>query len=893
MTGSVAERLNAALADRYRIERELGAGGMATVYLARDLKHDRMVAVKVLKPELAAVLGADRFIVEIKTTAALQHPHVLPLFDSGTAGGFLYYVMPFIDGETLRDKLHRETQLGVDEAVKIAIEVADALHYAHTHGVIHRDIKPENILMANGRPMVADFGIALAVSAAAGGRMTETGLSLGTPHYMSPEQATAEKEITGRSDVYSRASVLYEMLTGEPPHMGNSAQQIIMKIITDRARPVTELRKSVPPNVAAAVAKALEKLPADRFSTAKAFAEALSNATYALPGSTIVAEAASRSRWKERAAVPLAATAALLLVAALWGWLRSRPEVSALVTRVQLVLPDSAPLSQQAGNLFAITEDGSKIVYVGPGSGDIDLWIRPIDALAATRIPETTGGDSPFLSPDGESVAFYRNSPSQLFTASLRGGPRQVVASDSMLALAGDWGPDGSIYFSRSGGLRRVAKAGGAVEEVTRLDSARGDVSHGWVDVLPNGKAAVFTIRRAQRDANDIAVVDLRSHEVRILFRGMVARYAVSGHLVYSAADGGLFAIGFDANALTTHGTVIPIVADVGRGGAASAGEPHFAVSRTGTLLYGTGGTSPGSEQLLWVDRSGRREVIDSTFDGMLGTLALSPDGRRVAISVHNATEWQIWTKDLNGGPTGKVSLEGASSSAPSWSADGNFVMFRSDGGGAANGLYRRRADGSLGVEPVFLRKAITFGFQSADGAWAILQEGNFPTAHLYARRTQDDTAKVPLVAPSKSEFSPRLSPDGHWLAYVAVESERPEVYVSPFPNTSTSRTQVSVSGGLEPLWARSGRELFYTTATDASDLIAAQIETAPTFRVVKRTTLFSRAAYNASFVGASYYDVSPDGRRFIMSREPTQAASEHLVLVLNWFAELRAAAKP
>jgi eukaryotic-like serine/threonine-protein kinase len=202
------ERLTAALADRYRIERELGQGGMATVYLARDLKHDRLVAVKVLKPELAAVLGAERFVQEIKTTAALQHPHILPLFDSGEADGFLYYVMPFIDGETLRSKLDRETQLGVDESVKIASDVADALQYAHAHGVIHRDIKPENILLANGRPMVADFGIALAVSAAAGGRMTETGLSLGTPHYMSPEQATAEKEITGRSDIYSLATVL-------------------------------------------------------------------------------------------------------------------------------------------------------------------------------------------------------------------------------------------------------------------------------------------------------------------------------------------------------------------------------------------------------------------------------------------------------------------------------------------------------------------------------------------------------------------------------------------------------------------------------------------------------------------------------------------------------------
>src|SRR5687767_12623614 len=244
---AIADRLITALADRYRIERELGAGGMATVYLAQDLKHDRKVAIKVLKPELAAVLGAERFVVEIKTTAAMSHPHILPLFDSGTADGFLFYVMPYIQGETIREKLNRETQFGVDEAVRIAREVADALDYAHRHGVIHRDIKPENILLHDGRAMVMDFGIALAVSAAAGGRMTETGLSLGTPHYMSPEQATAEKELSNRSDIYSLGCVLYEMLTGSPPHVGATAQQIIMKIVTEDARPVTQLRKSVPP----------------------------------------------------------------------------------------------------------------------------------------------------------------------------------------------------------------------------------------------------------------------------------------------------------------------------------------------------------------------------------------------------------------------------------------------------------------------------------------------------------------------------------------------------------------------------------------------------------------------------------------------------------------------
>src|SRR5947208_8294174 len=252
--------LSSALADRYRIERELGGGGMATVYLAADLKHDRKVAIKVLKPELAAVLGADSFVVQIRTTAALQHPHILPLFDSGEADGFLYYVMPYIQGETIREKLNRETQFGIEESIRITREVADALDYAHRHGVIHRDIKPENILLHDGRAMVMDFGIALALSAAAGGRMTETGLSLGTPHYMSPEQATAEKEISGRSDVYSLASVLYEMLAGQPPHVGGSAQQVIMKIIAESVAPVTQLRKTVPNNVAAAVGKALEKL---------------------------------------------------------------------------------------------------------------------------------------------------------------------------------------------------------------------------------------------------------------------------------------------------------------------------------------------------------------------------------------------------------------------------------------------------------------------------------------------------------------------------------------------------------------------------------------------------------------------------------------------------------
>ncbi|MBI4543413.1 MAG: serine/threonine protein kinase, partial [Gemmatimonadetes bacterium] len=275
----IVGRLAAALADRYAIERELGAGGMATVYLAHDVRHDRKVALKVLRPELAAILGGERFLKEIRLTANLQHPHILPLHDSGEAEGIVYYVMPYVEGESLRDRLTREKQLPVEDAVRIAREVASALDYAHRHQVVHRDIKPENILLHDGSALVADFGIALAVSSAGGGtRMTETGMSLGTPHYMAPEQAMGEREITPKADVYALGVVLYEMLTGDPPFTGSTAQAIVARVVTESPRPLLPQRHTIPRHVEAAVLTALEKLPADRFHTAAEFADALARA---------------------------------------------------------------------------------------------------------------------------------------------------------------------------------------------------------------------------------------------------------------------------------------------------------------------------------------------------------------------------------------------------------------------------------------------------------------------------------------------------------------------------------------------------------------------------------------------------------------------------------------
>jgi len=301
---SETARLAAALADRYRIERELGQGGMATVYLAHDLKHEREVALKVLRLELAAVLGPERFLAEIKITARLDHPHILTLIDSGASDGFLYYVLPFVRGESLRDKLNREKQLGLEEALTITKQVASALDYAHHHGVVHRDIKPENILLHEGEAVLTDFGIALAVKEAGGNRLTETGLSLGTPQYMSPEQATGDRQLDARSDVYSLGAVLYEMLAGEPPVTGPNVQAMIAKLMTERPTRLRVVRETVPEGIDNAVARALSKVPADRFASASEFARGL-----ALTGATASANAGTRRRWITFPVVGVAALA--------------------------------------------------------------------------------------------------------------------------------------------------------------------------------------------------------------------------------------------------------------------------------------------------------------------------------------------------------------------------------------------------------------------------------------------------------------------------------------------------------------------------------------------------------------------------------------------------------
>jgi hypothetical protein len=439
---SDVSRLTTALEQRYRIERELGAGGMATVFLATDLKHDREVALKVLRPELGAVLGAERFLAEIKITARLDHPHILTLIDSGAEGGFLYYVLPFVRGESLRDKLNREHQLGLDEALAITRQIAGALDYAHRHGVVHRDIKPENILLLEGEAMLADFGIALAVSEAGGNRLTETGLSLGTPQYMSPEQATGDRMLDARSDVYSLGAVLYEMLAGEPPVTGPSAQAMIAKLMTERPVHLRVVRSSVPEAVDAAVARALDKTPADRFPSAGDFARALDDRTVTKAGAepTVVlpARRPRRRLWAVLAVVLLAlVVAAGAFVAA---GRRAAPAVSyALRDRTQLTFSGTVFVS-------AVSADGKQLAYITHNCGatgcSYAVDLQDVGGTATHRVLDgATAAYGLEWSPDRRNLIFVGtiNRRWGLYLLSALGGaPRYLSSGAAMFWGGGD-----------------------------------------------------------------------------------------------------------------------------------------------------------------------------------------------------------------------------------------------------------------------------------------------------------------------------------------------------------------------------------------------------------------------------------------------------------------------
>ncbi|MGZ6157353.1 MAG: protein kinase domain-containing protein [Solirubrobacteraceae bacterium] len=882
----------------YLIERELGSGGMATVYLAHDKKHDRKVAIKILHAELAAVLGAERFLQEIRVTANLQHPHILGLIDSGLIGedagelkGRPYYVMPYVEGESLRQRLDKEQQLPVSDSVRIATEVASALDYAHRHNVIHRDIKPENILLHDGSAIVADFGIALAVTEAGGARITQTGLSLGTPGYMSPEQAMGERTITARSDIYSLGAVTYEMLSGEPPFTGPTVQAVVARVMTEEPRPLTTQRRNVPANVAAAVSHALEKVPADRFASAHEFAEALNNPLFTLFGQQSAATVdRENSRFKPMF-YGAATVAALFLAIAIWSSMRPAPVKP--VVRYNLVFDSAEAMIQPIGYFwgrFALSRDGSRLAYVGGPHGQI--LVRQRNQLHATAIPGSEGAQNPFFSPDGQQVGFVTGG-NKLQIASLNGGP-PITVTDSLVGHSGaSWGRDGFIYidgWAEEPLIRVEAKAGAVPKRFTVMDTASREVDHAWPDVLPNGKGMLITI--GVTDApRSIGVVDLSSGKHRVIVNNAVyARYVPTGHLLYVTTNRTLMVVPFDQNAMKITGEPTPLVEGV-RLSASSTVD--LAVSDNGTLMY-TRGAATEKQELVWVTRDGKAQPVDPDWQGIFGEPSLASDGRRLAVSLIPNGSYDvigqtrdIWIKQLDRGPSIKLTLDGKTNYYPTWTPDGRSVTFTSNTGGSFD-LWTKRADGSTqAVLQVHEKRGAFSPRWSPDGKWLVFRgdRGAAGNGDILGIRPGIDTVAVPLVATKFSEIAPAISPDGRWLAYTSNESGQYEIYVVPFPNTAAAKWAVSTRGGTEPLWSHSGKELFYRDV--AGNLVAVEVQSTPTFSLGPSTALFAAAAYY-SFAGRAEYAVGPDDRRFLMIRQAASGAPDELIVVDNWFEELK-----
>jgi hypothetical protein len=891
------ERLRAALADKYAIQRELGAGGMATVYAAEDLKHRRTVAVKVLRPELAAVIGAERFLKEIEITANLQHPHILPLHDSGAADSFLYYVMPFVEGETLRDRLNREKQLPVGETVELARAIASALDYAHRHGVVHRDIKPENILLHDGQALVADFGISLAVSqAGAGTRMTETGLSLGTPHYMSPEQATGDRALDARSDVYSLGCVVYEMLTGDPPHTGSTVQAIVAKVLSEQPSPIGRTRNMVPPNIDAAIQQALMKTPADRFATAADFAAALANPNFRLPGAEELAAAGSgrASVWNP-VTIGAMALAGVLLATTLWAWFgRPAPEIQ--VSRQRIVLWRPAPDLYTVAS-SAISPDGRTIVF--PDSiGGQKLWIKAQDQVAPIAISGTDGALNAFFSPDGAWIGFT-TADGKLKKIPVTGGAAIPIADSANSTYpAGAWLEDGSVLFNDRGfQLRRVPAEGGAPVPGAAKPASLAIVA---IQPLPGSRGALLTLCRAGCSAAMLYVAAAGADSARLLLDDVAnAWYLPSGHLLHARQDGGVLVAPFDLKTLSLTGAGLPVLDGV----RIAFGQADLAVSpQSGTILYATGtgtGVQAGGLTPMWVDRKGTATPVDSTWKVTPGAnigLSISPDGTLLAINTQGEGSTDVWVKQLDHGPLTRLTFDGERNFRPMWTPDGRSVTYLTNRDSSSYDLYQRRADGSDTARKILdLKERITEGFWSPDGQWIVLRLGGTAGAagdrSVMAIRPGVDSVPRPLIADPKYDAKVvALSPDGRWLAYESTESGREEVYVRPFPDVGESKVAVSTSGGRSPMWSRNGRELFFLNA--AGQLVFVPYTDANgQLRAGEASVLFPTTGRFYYSGNSRSVDVHPDGNRFLFLGLPQASGGPtgDLVLVEHWDQELKA----
>jgi len=880
VTRDVRDQLQNGLTGAYTLEQELGGGGMARVFVAGDTALGRKVVVKVLTADLAEGLSAERFKREIQLAARLQHPHIVPLLAAGgLETGELYYTMPLVEGESLRDRLARDGELPIADATQLLRDVVSALSYAHAQHVVHRDIKPENVLISYGGAVVTDFGIAKAIHAARAesdteprraSTLTAAGTSLGTPAYMAPEQAAGDM-VDHRADLYALGVVAYEMLTGRAPFDGRTAQGMLAAHVAEKPEHIARRRASVPPSLGALVMQLLEKRPADRPQSATEVLRALEPSH--------VASLPNARRLGDPIIVGL--TGALLASLGILGWTwraQSNDRPPTPHARLVLELPADAPLNSGSGfgNTMAFSPDGASLVYVG-GTATTQLYRRRLDELTARPIPGTEGALNPQFSPDGREIGFVADF--MLKAVPVTGGtPRMIAHAVGRFA----WGPNGIVVFSRPsvlsprGGLWKVSASGGTPVEFTHTDSALRRF-HGSPAFLPDGRTILFSSRPGSGNptlelarVDDGTITDLNVVGGSPLY--------VRDHIVFSRNDGTVAAVRFDAKRLAVTGEPVTVLEGVvlKAGGAAD-----MAVASTGVLVYLTGTVG---QQVVDVDRHGASKPVLSEV-ATYRDLRVSPDGRRFAVTVGPPPySSDIRVYDFASGTLTPLTTGGTNTN-PVWTPDGRRLAWTSIGQPnaastrpSAGGVWWQAWDGSAQPELLIPAAEGARFTPSGDTVIASFDAGNATEVRLVPLPF-DAKRPATVILPARPEpRQARLSPDGRWLAYVSAESGVQHVYIQPFPGPG-GRFQISSRGGAEPVWGTSANELFYRSG---AAIMTATLALSPSVTVERRDTLF--VTDGTLSVLASTYDAMPNGH-FLMAR--SVATTTPPLIVFGWVDEV------
>ena len=873
----------------YSITAEIGKGGMGEVYQAKDNKLGRDVAIKVLPEEFAK--DADRiarFQREAKLLAFLNHQNIAAIYGLEKSDDTHFLVLELVEGNTLADRI-KAGAIPVEEALKLALQIAEALEAAHEKGVIHRDLKPANIkVTSEGKVKVLDFGLAkayageqdqmnLSNSPTLSDMATQHGVILGTASYMPPEQAKG-KSVDKRADVWAFGVVLFEMLSGRQLFTGETVSETLAAVMKSEVN-LDLLPKKIHPRIREVLIRCLQKEQKSRYSGISdaryEIEQVLSDPSGVLVQPITIADPRARLRTILPWTIAAFVLGALITGIVIWVFYSTSPK--------SLITLFSVDLAGEPGPTVALSPDGSRFVY----SANNQLYIHSLDQMAPTPIPGTEGGSQPFFSPDGESVAFFTST--HLKTVTLTGGSPIVLAEvGAGTGVVGTWDSRSRIFFGQSGtfGLSQVPASGGTPETFAAL----GDHSDfDYPEVLPGGEWVLFTdvpVRGKWSNANIVAQSIKTGERKLILKNGHFARYVPTGHLIY-AQNGTLFAIGFDADRLEITGKAVPVVQDIATNEA--SGHAGYSVSNNGTLIYlQETGYVPAKRTLVWVDRNGKEDPIAAVPD-TYSSPRISPDGTRLALTVGNGEDADIWIWDLVRKALTRFTFEKGQDSSPLWFPDSKRIVFYS-GRNNEPGLYWKMADGTGNVDKI----GSTIGScrslcWSGDLDTVVFGGISSRSFDISALSMKADHALEPLLEDEFIKGTPCISTDGKWIAYMSLESGQAEIYVRPFPDVNSGIWQISASGGQEPRWSHNNHELFYRNG-DA--MMVVPIETEPTIKAGAPETLFRESFYSG---WGHDWDIHPDGDRFLMIKpaEPTeddasQKRPHEIIVVLNWFEYLK-----